>query len=64
MSSDPEPRVRGGVVHLLADGSPRHRALEVVDALDTLRNDDDKVVRKNVRRVLASYHRTGRINIL
>jgi HEAT repeat protein len=64
MTADPSPKVRRAVVHMLADGSPRHRANDVVAALETLRNDEDRVVRKQVNRILASYRRTGRINIL
>lgn len=64
MTTDPSTTVRRAVVHMLADGSPRHRATEVVGALETLRNDSDRVVRRQVNRVLASYRRTGRINIL
>jgi hypothetical protein len=64
MTTDPEPRVRRAVVHMLADGSPRHRVLEVVAALETMRNDRDRVVRKQVNRILGAYNRTGRVNIL
>ena len=64
MTSDPSPIVRRAVVHMLADGSPRHRTTEVAEALEPLRNDSDRVVRKQVNRVLAHYRRTGRINIL
>jgi hypothetical protein len=64
MTTDPEPKVRRAVVHALADGSPRNRADQVVAALDSLRNDPDRVVRKQVNKVLGSYRRTGRINVL
>jgi hypothetical protein len=64
MAADPSPIVRRQVVHMLADGSPNHRQDEILAVLDGLRNDEDKVVRKTVRRVLGAYHRTGRINIL
>ncbi len=45
MADDPGPLVRRAEVHTLADGSPRHRAQEVAYALDSMRNDSDKVVR-------------------
>jgi hypothetical protein len=64
MTADESPIVRRQVVHMLADGSPNHRQDEVVAALDTLRNDPDKVVRKQVRKVLGAYNRTGRVNVL
>jgi HEAT repeat protein len=64
MVADPSPLVRRAVVHLLADGSPRHRADEVVSALEGLRYDSDRVVRKQVARVLTAHRRTGRVNTL
>jgi hypothetical protein len=64
MVHDPDATVRRAVVHMVADGSPRERAVEVADALNELWNDPDRVVRRDVRRVLASYRRTGRVNIL
>jgi HEAT repeats len=64
MVADPDPMVRSVVVHMLADGSPRHRQAEVVLALQALRNDPDRKVRRQVDYVLSSYRRTGRINVL
>jgi HEAT repeats len=64
MGGDPDPVVRRAVVHMLADGSPRHRAPEVADALEQMRNDPDRAVRRQVRMVLHTYKRTGRINTL
>jgi hypothetical protein len=64
MADDPSPLVRRQVVHMLADGSPRHRVLEVVAVLEEMRGDKDRVVRRQVNRALTSYHRTGRVNVL
>jgi hypothetical protein len=64
MTGDPSPLVRRQVVHMLADGSPRHRTLEVVAALEPMRGDRDRTVRRQVNKALASYHRTGRVNVL
>jgi hypothetical protein len=64
MTTDESPLVRRAVVHMLADGSPRHREQDVVGALETLRNDKDRDVRRQVRKVLGGYHRTGQVNVL
>lgn len=64
MVDDPDPRVRDEVVHALGDGSPKDRVLEVVAAADKLRNDRDKRVRRRAQRILRSYHRTGKVNVL
>lgn len=64
MVADPDPVVRSAVVHMLADGSPRHRQTEVVLALEGLRNDPDRKVRRRVHYLLGSYRRTGRVNVL
>ena len=49
---------------MLADGSPRYRAPEVVKTLERMRNDPDRTVRRRVRMVLHTYERTGRVNTL
>ena len=64
MVADPDPQVRSAVVHTLADGSPRHRQTEVLAALEALRNDPERKVRRQVNQVLGQYRRTGRINVL
>ena len=64
MVDDPDPSVRRWVVHDLADGSPLHRTVEIVAALETMWNDPDRRVRKRVRFVLNAYRRTGRVNVL
>jgi HEAT repeat protein len=64
MISDPEPLVRRAVVHMLADGSPRERQGEVIEAMMALRNDPDRTVRRHVRLVLDNYRRRGRVNVL
>lgn len=64
MTTDPAPLVRRAVVHALADGSPKVRRDQVISALDALRNDPDRVVRRQVHRVLGEFRRTGRVNVL
>src|SRR5688500_10018548 len=64
MVGDPDPIVRRTAVHMLADGSPKERQSDVVDALESLRNDPDRKVRRQVRDVLGAFRRTGRVNVL
>lgn len=64
MVTDPDARVRGQVLHALADGSPRSREPEVVRAVEGMWNDPDESLRRRVRKLLAQYRRTGKINVL
>jgi hypothetical protein len=64
LADDPDPYVRAQVLHALGDGSPRVREAEVVATVERLRDDPDPHLRRRVRRLLAEYRRTGRINIL
>lgn len=64
LAADPDVRVRRVALHALCDGSPRVRESEVVAAVSSMRNDPHPRLRRQVRRVLAVYRRTGRINVL
>jgi hypothetical protein len=64
MVGDPDTDVRATILHTLCDGSPREREAEVVEALDRMYNDPDPKLRRRVRALLASYRRTGKINVL
>ena len=64
MAGDADARVRGHVLHTLADGSPREREIEIVAAIESMRNDPDRRLRRRVRKLLASYRRSGNINVL
>jgi len=62
--NDPSAKVRSHVLHLLADGSPRERQDEVVQAVEKLQSDPDHRLRRRARKLLAQYRRGGRINVL
>jgi hypothetical protein len=64
MVSDEDAKVRGHVLHVLGDGSPKHREGEVVQAVERYWNDPDPGLRRRARKLLSSYRRTGRINHL
>lgn len=63
-AGDEEVRVRRQVLHACGDGSPREREAEAVAVVETLARDPDVRLRRQARRVLAAYRRTGRINVL
>lgn len=64
MVGDPDAGVRGRVLHVICDGSPAHVEARVAEALDVFIRDADGGVRRTANRVLATYRRTGRWNIL
>ena len=62
LTADPDPAVRKSVFHTLIDGSPKARETDVLSALERLHNDPDRKLRRIVRKVLARYRATGKIN--
>lgn len=64
LQTDPERCVRTQVLHVLADGSPREYEAQVVAAVQNLAQDDDDKIRRNARKVLAKYRKSGNINVL
>jgi hypothetical protein len=58
---DPDPRVRGDVIHAITDSTPAPRVPAVVLALESRHNDPDVGIRRRVRKTLAHYRRTGKI---
>jgi len=64
MVTDEDVKVRSSVLHTLGDGSPRVREMEIVAAIERMWNDPDERLRRHVRKLLASYRRTGKLNIL
>ena len=64
MAGDEDAKVRGQVLHTLADGSPRERERDVVATIEGMQDDPDLSLRRRVRKLLAQYRRTGKINVL
>lgn len=58
---DPDPQVRGDVIHALTDSTPATRVPAVVQALQSRHNDADERIRRRVRKTLAHYRRTGKV---
>jgi hypothetical protein len=64
LATDQSKQVRATVFHALGDGSPRALEQQVVATLDSMRNDVDPGLRRQVRKLLAHYRRTGNVNVL
>lgn len=62
LTQDPNQRVRRNALHGMIDGSPREFEGRVVAALEAMRDDPEPKIRRNVRKILARYRRTGKIN--
>jgi hypothetical protein len=58
---DPDPRVRGDVIHAITDSTPAPRVPAVIQALESRHNDPDVGIRRRVRKTLAHYRRTGKV---
>jgi HEAT repeats len=58
---DPDPLVRGDVLHAITDSTPARRVPAVIQALESRHNDPDEGIRRRVRKTLAHYRRTGKI---
>jgi hypothetical protein len=59
--SDPDRRVRGDVIHAITDSTPAPRVPAVIQALESRHSDPDVGIRRQVRKTLAHYHRTGKV---
>lgn len=59
--ADPDPLVRGDVLHAITDSTPAPRVPAVIQALESRHNDPDEGIRRPVRKTLAHYRRTGKI---
>jgi hypothetical protein len=57
---DPALDVRRWVFHLLGDGSPREREVEIVAAIERFTKDADKKLQRRARQVLAECRRRER----
>jgi HEAT repeat protein len=58
---DPDPLVRGDVIHAMTDSTPAPRVPAVIMALESRHNDPDEGVRRRARKTLAHYRRTGKV---
>lgn len=64
MVDDPCPKIRYQVLHNMCDGSPPSMEERVIEALEVFNRDEDGDIRRKAHKVIASYMRTGKWNIL
>ena len=64
MVEDDDEDVRYQVLHTLCDGSPRHLEERVMDAVYTLNRDTNKKTKRAAHKVMASYRKNGKWNIM
>jgi hypothetical protein len=64
MADDPSNKIRYQVLHNMCDGSPESMESKVVEALEKFNRDPDPYVKRKAHKVMASYLRTGKWNIL
>jgi hypothetical protein len=64
MVGDPSGKIRYQVLHNMCDGSPPSMEDKVVEALEVFNRDPDQEVKRKAHKVMASYLRTGKWNVL
>ena len=64
MVNDSSPKVRYQVLHNMCDGAPPDLEPRVAQALEIFNRDSDKDIKRAAHKVLASYLRTGKWNIM
>eukprot|EP00940_MAST-03C_sp_MAST-3C-sp2_P001437 g1437.t1 len=64
LARDSDLGVRKQVLHTLCDGSPPVFEREVIEAVESFNSEPDKHLRRMAHKVLASYRRTGKWNIM
>ena len=64
MTYDEDPKVRYQVLHNMCDGSPQEYENKVLESLEIFNKDPDKEVRRRAHKVMGSYLKTGKYNIL
>ena len=64
MSTDEDAKVRYQVMHNLCDGSPPQYEQDIMECIERFNRDPDNHIRRQASKVMASYLRTGKWNIL
>lgn len=64
MADDTDAGVRYQVLHTMCDGSPSHLETQMAESLEKFNHDSDPKIRRRAHKVMASYLRTGKWNIL
>lgn len=61
---DPNDQVRMNVLHTICDGSPEHVGEHIEDILNKFGRDTNKEIKRKSHKVMASYLKTGKWNVL
>jgi hypothetical protein len=64
MAEDEDARIRQRVLHIICDGSPKHLEDKVYETLGKFNYDRDSDIRRTAHKVMVTYERTGKWNIL
>lgn len=64
MADDEDPRIRKRILHIICDGSPERVVDKVYEALGKFNYDKDSDIRRTAHKVMVTYERTGKWNIL
>ena len=64
MADDEDVRIRQRVLHIICDGSPERVEDRVYEALSRFNYDKDSDIRRTAHKVMVTYERTGKWNIL
>ena len=64
MCDDEDGWVRDQALHSLGDGAPNHLEGRIVQVLEEKYNDPHPEVKRKARKMLNSYRRTGKWNVL
>jgi transcriptional regulator len=64
MANDTDVRIRKRVLHIICDGSPERVVDRVYEALGRFNYDPDSDIRRTAHKVMVTYEKTGKWNIL
>mmetsp|Transcript_25265 Transcript_25265/g.24883 ORF Transcript_25265/g.24883 Transcript_25265/m.24883 type:complete len:134 (+) Transcript_25265:17-418(+) len=64
MIDDEDEKVRENVLHVLCDGSPEYLEDRIIHAVQSFNSDKSKYIRRRAHKVLGSYFKTGKWNVL
>ena len=64
MIDDEDDTVRENVLHVLCDGSPDYLEDRIISAVQKFNRDSNKYIKRRAHKVLGSYYKTGKWNIL
>ena len=64
LATDEDPKIRYQVLHNLCDGSPPHYENQIIECVELFNRDPDSEIRRRASKVMGSYLRTGKWNVL